>query len=248
MPHDDVEYECEECGATINQDDNFCPKCGVEFLSDEPIDQNNSLSLSDGFCFPLSVSDDLDMEIKGGDLALTKESDSDKILTALEIELVKIREDWFDIWLQGARKTGHKTGKSELGGKAETAIKAFQMFLAVDFIEKQKYIEQQELILFSVFLLNMIFKGESISKIRKHAQLVEFYDDDRINGANSFSIDVAEYISREKTDYRLSQKIMSTMQIFTLHIFMAVANCFRDKKTADSCASEIEFIANSCKY
>jgi hypothetical protein len=26
-----IEWSCDECGATIQKDDNFCPKCGVEF-------------------------------------------------------------------------------------------------------------------------------------------------------------------------------------------------------------------------
>ena len=32
---DNFEYYCEECGAKINESDNFCPKCGIEFEDEE---------------------------------------------------------------------------------------------------------------------------------------------------------------------------------------------------------------------
>jgi rubrerythrin len=32
---DEFEYYCDECGAIINEDDKFCPKCGVDFDDEE---------------------------------------------------------------------------------------------------------------------------------------------------------------------------------------------------------------------
>jgi hypothetical protein len=160
-------------------------------------------------------------------------------------ELEEIRIDWFDSCvqlLQGVFGQDHyahldlRTENTELGGEAELAIKAYQLYCTSGFLGQHSYVDPKEGRDFATLVYSQVC-GTGLEDC-----LVYFrrYKDDGVSAAQMrhFSSDVARYIAGDHGMVAGSAVIVTMMESLIDACHGAVAACFGDDETLDQLAKQ----------
>jgi len=173
----------------------------------------------------------------------------DTLATNISEGLKSVRNNYFDYCVKIIQENKDPTDNSSpdvavcnniLGGEAELAIKAYQLYLVSGFLAQHSYIPLEKGKDFADILYNKVC-GEQLKICIDYVMRYAEAENDGASQLFRFTHDVAKYITGKKTALEESMSIANLFPIFTLNNHTVVASCFGDNKTL----SQLELICKN---
>jgi len=168
----------------------------------------------------------------------------------IAIDFEKISKSWFELCVQACREVSCNVANYDLGGSVEQAIKAVQLFLAINFIAKQSYLSPAEEEDFCSVLLHRICDtGVCYNYDNDCRMYLDRYWEackesitsiHNIGMVERFSDDIAAYLTGNKGSSPESVIISRQFPRFILETWGYLAHYFSDIKTVNTLISEYE--------
>lgn len=162
--------------------------------------------------------------------------------------LEDVRKTWFNSCVKVLQENSSKKGKDSLaikivhirlGGEANLAIKAFQLYLVSSFLSQHSYISSSKGKDFADILYAQVCGTQIVECMAFFSRYQEVLSN-RGTQLFRFTSDVAKYITGNKTPLNESMLIVPTISLFVSLNYSVIANCFGDNKMVKKLESDIE--------
>lgn len=162
--------------------------------------------------------------------------------------LEDVRKTWFNSCVKVLQENSSKKGKDSLaikilnihlGGEADLAIKAFQLYLVSGFLSQHSYISPSKGKDFADILYAQVCGTQIVECLVFFSRYQEALSE-RGKQLFRFTSDVTKYITGNKAPLNESMLIIPTVPLFVSLNHIVVANCFGDNKMVKKLESNIE--------
>ena len=162
--------------------------------------------------------------------------------------LEDVRKTWFNSCVKVLQENSSKKGKDSLaikivhirlGGEANLAIKAFQLYLVSGFLSQHSYISPSKGKDFADILYAQVWGTQIVECLAFFSRYQEVLSD-RGTQLFQFTSDVSKYITGNKAPLNESMLIMPNIPLFVSLNHIVIANCFGDNKMVKKLKSDIE--------
>lgn len=162
--------------------------------------------------------------------------------------LEDVRKTWFNSCVKVLQENSSKKGKDSLaikivhirlGGEANLAIKAFQLYLVSGFLSQHSYISPSKGKDFADILYAQVCGTQIVECLAFFSRYQEVLSD-RGTQLFQFTSDVSKYITGNKAPLNESMLIMPNIPLFVSLNHIVIANCFGDNKMVKKLKSDIE--------